>query len=591
MRTGMCWGLLTLACWAQDVEVGGSLLFRVDDAKLAQAISQRIEDLLLKGSDARDLRLATVKNGIAIYWGKLEIVVVTKELAAANDSQPKALAAQWLDRLREVAETGLLKLSPARVEMPIDGEASVEVSGLASGPFAFQESTGRVQLSEESPERIRIKARQVGKSKILVQRGRAKAYLWVHVKDWAGKVPDTIQVKVTGNPAPGDMVMEAVLRSLQTQARVNPGCHLQMEFPANYGAGLPSIPQGQAMTLSMVARITGNEDYYPVRKDIRVATESLSLDAVEPNLLLVSNRPEQVDTDGVLMEYTLSSKEPSRLMYSHMNASVEPRNLWVNLNNPEAEPVEVLVDWSYSGPSRNEVTVGHAAAQRFLNRLGMRAGYVLSIPGRTRIELAEHLLQRKELLSGFASFRILKGARLEVQVLSKKDPGRNDGSKQPHLGAPFNPFKIHPHGVFAQPYFEEWLELGAGGNPLSFNFGESPWLIDFETGLPNTGNFGVIYRWHVTLSNPGSRETTFGLFFTPKNGAAALSMLLQDQVISVPFKPRNEEVPVRSFRVPPGGELSLDLTTLPEASSSYPATLEFRELRAGEPVPTEFHAR
>lgn len=587
----LVWFALSLAAAAQDVEVGGELLFRVDNPKLAQAISARIEDQLLKGADAKELRLVTLKAGIAIYWGKLEIVVVTKELAAANDSQPRALALLWLERLREVAAQGLLKLSPNRIEMPIDGETSVEASGLATGTFRFEESTGRVQLSEESPGRIRLKARAVGRTKVLVTRGKAKAFLWVHVKDWAGKLPDSLQVRVTGSPAPGDMVMEAVLRSLQTQARVNPGCKLEMEFPANYGAGLPSVPQGQAMTLSMVGRITGNEDYYPVRKDIRVATESLAVEPVEPNLLLVSNRPEQVDADGVLLEYTLSPKEPSRLMYSHMNASYEPRSLWVNLTNPTDQPVQILVDWTYSGPSRNEVTVGHAAAQRFLTRLGARAGYVLEIPARTRLELAEHLLERKELLSGFASLRILKGGKLEVQVLSKRLPGRNDGSKVPHLGAPFNPFKIHPHGVFAQPYFEEWLELAAGGQPLSFNYGESPWLIDFETGLPNTGNFGVVYRWHVSLSNPTSRTANFGLFFTPKNGAAALSMLLGDELVSVPFRQRNDEAPVRSFTVPPGKEVNLDITTLPEASSSYPATLEFRELRPGEPIPPEFHAR
>ena len=127
-----------------------------------------------------------------------------------------------------------------------------------------------------------------------------------------------------------------------------------------------------------------------------------------------------------------------------------------------------------------------------------------------------------------------------------------------------------------------------GGQPLSFNFGESPWLIDFETGLPNTGNFGVIYHWNVKLTNPSKRPTRVGLFFTPKNGAAALSLQINKQVVSVPFTQRNEEAPVRAFPVNPGQEVTVDLTTLPEASSSYPATLEFRELRAGEPGPPDF---
>jgi hypothetical protein len=573
--------------WAQDVELGGQLLFRVDNPKLAQAINTRLENLMLNGADPAELKLVALKAGIGIYWGKLEIVVVTKELAEANSSQPKALASLWLNRLREVAEVGLLKLNPSRLEMPIDGEAAIEVTGLASGAFAAQDSNGRVQISEDNGN-LKVKARAVGKSKILITRGKAKAYLFVHVKDWAGKLPDTVQVQVSGRPAPGEMVMEAVLRALMTQARVNPGCKLQIDVPPNYQAGLPSVPQGQQMNLSMVGRITGSEDYYPVRKEIRAGVECIAVEPVEPNLLLVSNRPEQVDKDGVLLSYTLTPKEPSRLMYSHMNASNENRNLWVNLYNPGSEDVSVLVDWSFSGPSRNEVTVGHAAAQRFLTRLGSGAGYVLTIPANTRLELAEHSLERKELLSGFASLRMLKGSRLEVEVLSKVDPGRNDGSKLVHLGAPFNPFKIHPHGVFAQPYFEEWLELPAGASPLSFNFGESPWLIDFESGLPNTGNFGVIYRWHVALSNPSNRTHRFGLFFTPKNGAAALSMLVNHELVSIPFTPRNEQVGVRAFELGPGKDLNVDLTTLPEASSSYPATLEFRELQPGESSPPEY---
>ncbi|MBS2038696.1 hypothetical protein JST97_27190 [bacterium] len=573
--------------WAQDVELGGQLLFRVDNPKLAQAINARLENLLFNGADPADLKLVTLKAGIGIYWGKLEIVVVTKELAEANSSQPKALASLWLSRLREVAEVGPLKLNPSRIELPIDGEASIDVTGLATGPFGAQDANGRVQINEDNGQ-LKVRARAVGKSKILITRGKARAYLFVHVKDWAGKLPDTVQVQVSGRPAPGEMVLEAVLRALMTQARVNPGCKLQIDVPNNYQAGLPSVPQGQQMNISLVGRITGSEDYYPVRKEIRAGIECISVDPVEPNLLLVSNRPEQVDKDGVLLSYTLTPKEPSRLMYSHMNASNEDRNLWVNLYNPGNEEASVLVDWSFSGPSRNEVTVGHAAAQRFLTRLNSGAGYVLTIPPNTRLELAEHSLERKELLSGFASLRMLKGSKLEVEVLSKLYPGRNDGSKVVHLGAPFNPFKIHPHGVFAQPYFEEWLELAAGGAPLSFNYGESPWLIDFESGLPNTGNFGVIYRWHVALSNPSSRTHRFGLFFTPKNGAAALSMLVNNEVVSIPFTQRNEQVGVRSFELAPGKDLNVDLTTLPEASSSYPATLEFRELQPGEASPPEY---
>lgn len=584
----LCFLLLILPVSAQEVEVGGQVLFRLDTPQAAKVVQQRIETLMLSGAKESDLRIATVAAGVAIYWDKVEIVVVTRELASANNSDPKALASLWLSRLREVAALGMLKLTPARLEMPVGGEASLEVSGLASGPFFFQETEGRVQLFEESPTRLRVVAKKVGKTRLLVQRGKAKTQLFVHVKDWAGKAPDSVQVVVVGQPAPGKMVTEAVLRSLQSQSTLNPGCRLEIDFTSSSGQELPGVPESQKMNLAVVARISGGEDYYPVRKDVRVQIENRKIEPVEPNLLLVSNRPEQVDQDGVLLHYTLTPKEPSRLMYSHMNASQAARNLWVNLVNPTPQPLQVLVNWTFAGPNRSEVAVGHQAALRFLERLARNAGYLLEIPPMTRLELAEHRVARRELLSGFATLRMLQGEKLEVEVLSKLEPGRNDGSKLVHLGAPFNPFKIHPHGVFAQPYFEEWLDYSVGSEPLSFNFGESPWLIDFETGLPNTGNFGVIYTWHVSLTNPTSRSQRVGLYFTPKNGAAALSLLLNGQLVSLPFGQRLREVPVRAFELPPGKELQLDLTTLPEASSSYPATLEFRDLRAGEPGPALF---
>jgi hypothetical protein len=424
-----------------------------------------------------------------------------------------------------------------------------------------------------------VVAKSVGKVKVIIQRGKARVALWIHVKDWAGYPPDFVTVKVTGDPAPSDMVLDAALRALTAQSRVNPGCQLES---TKVPSSLPSVPSGKELRFSLPISIAGNDDYYPVNKDVPVVVRSLELEPVEPNLLLVSNRPELLDKDGVLLDYTINATEPSRLMYSHMNDGYKKRWLWVNLTNPTLEPIEVLVDWSYAGPTRNEVLCGHEAAMRFGDRLTHRTGFVLPIPPRTTVELASHELKRKELLSGFVNMRLLQGQKLQIRVLNKEAPGRNDGSPLANLGAPFNPFKIHPHGVFAQPFFEEWLDYQPGKAPLEFNYGESPWLIDFESGLPNTGNFGVLYRWHLTLTNPSTQSARFGLAFTPKNGAAAGTFVINGKLFQATFRARNEETPLTSFTVGPRQELNVDLLTFPEASSSYPATLSVRELRGGE---------
>ncbi len=572
---------ITIASWAQapeEVEIGGRVLLRLENAQQARVVTDRIEQLMLMGADPKALRLEKKGDAVAIYWGKILVVMVSKKLAEQNDSLPGPLAATWLDNIQDVAEIGFLKIRPSRVELPIGGTATLEVGGLAKGPFLMSDESQKVELFEDG-DKLKVVGKAVGKSKVVIQRGRARVAVHFHVKDWAGVPPETLTVKVTGEPAPSDMVMDAALRSLTLQSRVSPGCKLTTsKVPAN----LPSIPAGQELRFSFPIRIEGNDDYYPVVRDIPVVVKSIKLEQAESNLLLVSNRPEQVSQDGILLDYTFAAKEPSRLMYSHQNASNGDRNLFVNLSNPTSEPSEVLVDWTYAGPSRNEVLVGHSAALRFLERLQQKTGFVIPIPPRTTVELASHELSRKELLSGFVNLRMLTGTQTRVQVLSKLAPGRNDGSKLPNLGAPFNPFKIHPHGVFAQPFFEEWLELAAGQQPLNVTFGESPWLIDFETGLPNTGNFGVLYRWHVTLSNPGNRTTTFGCSFIPKNGAAAGSFLVNGKLYQTKFKPRNEDSPVFKVTLGPRQETTVDVTTFPEASSSYPAVLNLREITDGD---------
>lgn len=567
--------------------MGGRTLMRVENEKQAAAMTKRIEALMVEGADPKALHLEKKGKFFVIYWGKQSIVTISKKLADENKSEPLDLAKNWLGKIREVAEIGFLRLKPSRIEMPVGGQATVELSGLAQGPLLMGDTGGKAELFEDGTTRLKIVAKGVGRSKVILQRGKARVALFIHVKDWAGYPPDHVTVKVTGDPAPSEMVLDAALRSLQAQSRVNPGCRLSTpKIPDT----LPSVPSGKELRFSLPIRIEGSDDFYPVNREVPVVVRSLELEPAEPNLLLVSNRPEQLDKDGVLLDYTINATEPSRLMYSHMNNSVKDRRLWVNLTNPGAEPIEVLVDWSFAGPSRNEVMAGHEAALRFGERLRRRCGFVLPIPARTTVELASHELKRKELLSGFVNLRILQsksetdpsGAKLQVRVLNKLVPGRNDGSPLAALGAPFNPFKIHPHGVFAQPFFEEWLDFKSGQQQLDFNFGESPWLIDFETGLPNTGNFGVLYRWHLNLANPSSHSTRFGLSFTPKNGAAAGTFVINGKVISASFHPRNDETPLASFTVGPRQELNVDLLTFPEASSSYPATLSVRELRAGE---------
>ncbi|GMU53508.1 MAG: hypothetical protein AMXMBFR33_26540 [Candidatus Xenobia bacterium] len=575
---------LALPGLAQEVTLGDRVVMRLESAEQAEAVSRRIEAQLERGADPEGIKVVKSKNGATILWGGVLIVEVTRSMAAANQSDPLKLALRWANNLHELVADGLVRLSPGRVVMPVGEARTIEVTGLAEGPIEVEDANGVVQAAVDETGLLTLTGSRVGKTRLKVRRGQGQAYLFVHVKDWAGTLPEVVNVQVVGNPAPGAVVAEGVLREAYVQARVRPGCVMSVGGDLSE---LPSVPRGQMMRLTVPIKIEGSEDYYPVARSLPVVVSSLDVEPVEANLLLVSNRPELVDVDGVLLQYKFSQKEPSRLMYSHKNISKGKRNLWVNLENPNDQAVKVLVNTLYAGPSRNEVLVGHTSATRFLEQEGDGAGYVLTMPPRTKLELAAHEVGTQALVTGFANLRILEGESLEVEVRTELAPSFNDGKKLPHLGAPFNPFKIHPHGVFAQPYFEEELEFRTGGAPVGVRFGEDPWLIDFETGLPNTGNFGVFYRLETTLINPRPFPVRVGLYFLPLNGPAAGSFLIDGKVYETPFRKPQGAPPslVRHFDLGPGEKKVVRLLTFPEASSSYPAELQWHDVTGqGEPT-------
>lgn len=573
------WVLLCPLARAQEVVVGGQVLMRLDSAAQAEAVTRRIDALLQKGANPEGIKVVKSKNGATIMWGTVPILEVTREMAAANQSDPLKLAILWAENLHALVAEGMVKLNPGRVVMPLGESRTVEVGGLADGPIRVEDPNGVVQASADENGILTLSPLRVGKTTLKVIRGKARANLFVHVKDWAGTLPDQVTVQVVGNPAPGPVVAEGVLREAYVQARVRPGCIMSVGGDLSE---LPSVPKGQTMRLTVPITIEGSEDYYPVSKNLPVVVNSLDVEPEEANLLLISNRPELVDVDGILLRYKFTKKEPSRLMYSHKNISKGKRNLWVNLSNPNPAPVRVLVNWMSAGPSRNEVLVGHTSATRYLEREGDGAGFVLTMPARSKLELASHELGTQALVTGFANLRILEGDSLEVEVRTELAPGVNDGKSLPDIGAPFNPFKIHPHGVFAQPFFEGELEYRAGSPPVGIKYGEDPWLIDFETGLPNTGNFGVFYRLETTLINPKPFPVRVGLYFLPLNGPAAGSFLIDGQVYEVAFRKTAEgggpPSPVRYYDLAPGEKKVVNLLTFPEASSSYPAQLQWHDI-------------
>ena len=541
-------------------------------AAQAQNVQMRIDQKLEAGADADDIVAKKTANGYGVYWGDTLLVEVDKSLAAENKSTPEGLALVWAKRLFDLVGPGILQVSPRNLVMPLGQESVLQLSGIAEGPVSLEGGAGVVSAVGDG-ETVVVKSIYVGQTYLVIGRGKGKIKVPIRVKDWAGYPPENVTIQVTGDPAPGEMVAEASLRAVAGRTRLNPGAYIK--FPEEM-RDIPSVTKGDTLRYAQPIEIVAGDDYFPVKTKVEVQVESVDLELEEANLLLVSNRPERVEDDGVLLEYTFSESEPTRLMYSHLNQTLADRNLWVNLYNETNAPVKVWMGSTYAGPNRNEVHTGHMAAVRFLRQVGAEAGFVVEIPPRERFVVAHHLMNRRDLLSGFVNLQIVGEGSLRAEVHSKLAPSTNNTVGAVRLGGPFNPFKIHPHGVFAQPYFEEWIDMDQNSPRQEVPYGKSPWLIDFETGLPNTGNFGVLYRYHFVLQNTSRSAQDFELVFRPHSGPGAGTFLVDGDILEAPFRKKGVETSLGRFRVEPGKERTVDLVTLPEASSNYPAYLYMR---------------
>ncbi|MBQ7567433.1 hypothetical protein IJT17_01355 [bacterium] len=560
---------------AADVVLGGKTVFRIDGQAEAQALSKRIEGLLQNGAAASAIRVEKKDKGAAIYWGSELIITVTPELARSNNSEALPLARRWADNMYDVASIGLLNVDCSRVVLSIEGEKLINTSGLAEGDLIVKEPQGIVSVTVYDDGSILLHAQRLGKTQVTISKGKGVQTVWVHVKDWAGRIPKQLEAEVTGHPALDVHVQQAVLLAVATNTFVNPGCSVEFDTDGF----LPrDVPAGATMRFAVPMTIAAGEDYLPVRGTAYVDVRNVAVEWQEQNLLLVSNRPERVDQDGVLLNYTFSKNEPTRLMYSHLNDSAKPRNFWVNLSNPGSTPVKLLVNWTYAGPGKSEIHVGQTSAKRFLQSLAAQSGCIVTLRPGMVMELADHTVHNKMLVTGFAMMQILEGDAVNVEVRNVLAPSENDARPLPDIGAPFNPFKIHPHGVFAQPYFEMEAEYTYGKDPVVIRYGESPWLIDFETGLPNTGNFGVLYKAIIELKNPDNRTRQAGLYFKPLNGPGGANFLIDGRLFQAPFRKVQNECLVTRIELSPRSNHLIEVITLPEASSCYPAQFEIRAL-------------
>lgn len=543
---------------------------RMSARKRARLVQSQLNRALAYHLPPRQIAVQAGKGRYTLVWGGHRICTVDPQQARFHHTQVKTLAFSWVRSLRHALAKGYLSLVPDNLRSPVGGVATVHLEGAASGPLHLEYDHDALKVGVVDQGRaLRVSPLLAGSHRVKVRRQGSQVSLTVLAKEYAGEIPDQADVTVTGSPASHELLEQAALQAARRVVTARSGATISLRTSMKAPV---SLALGGQTEVHLPLRIEGAA-YYPLNKTLKVHIRNEVLAQQSPSRLLVSNRPEKIEEAGVLFRGAIRTAESVRLLYSHINGLTRKQMLIVTLANRSPQDARLLVLQADGGPARQELRVGQTCNARYLGSLARSEGLVVTIPSMKAWELGRYELGEKDLVSGLCQLQMLAGEGVEVTVETCPQatlPARVERPIDDH----FNPFCIHPKGVYLNPNLQLKARWIAGEHQeVEVVFGQIPWLIDPITSEPNTGNYGVLYDVDIELSNPSAQRRGVNLLFEPLTGVACGSFLIDGKLVNPKWLKLGKRASLESYTLEPGQTRKVHVQTLPQAGSHYPARL------------------
>lgn len=516
------------------------------------------------------VRVTVVLRGGTARLMADSIVIVTVETpdAAREGIRPAALARRWARALDEALAIPAIAVAPSGVVLSSGGTAVVAVVAAVPGPIRLGPYDRAVAEVTAGDGTLRITGRRPGSTVIPIRLGPYRAQVVISVRPPAGTIPPAAEVIVTGDPAPPDLIREAVQRRLDEAVQRSPGATVELGPIAVTEPLTPESSTTVAVAVGIRSPYAG-----PVQGTVSVTVVNRPIALADPEVLLISNRPETITGNGRLFQETLTRGRSARLLYHHMNGTPsQARVLKVTLANGGPARARVHYLSGIAGPSPDPIHLGFASTARFLSALLAGRGYVVDVPPRGATTFTAYTLPPMALVSGLMQFQVIEGGPVDLTVHVRL-PWLLDRTVTVDLGPWAFP---HPRGTFARSVVEIVRELPAHEPALLADLGVTANLVDVRTGEPLVGDYGVLYRVRVRLTNPTGREVSTTLTATAAGGLARGLFLVDGTPVDAGLMRPGEDRPIAVFTLAPGSAREILLLTMPVAGSYYPVRLALR---------------
>ncbi|OQA16537.1 MAG: hypothetical protein BWY64_02540 [bacterium ADurb.Bin363] len=461
------------------------------------------------------------------------------------------------------------------ISIPLHETMIFPITGNAKGSISIENLSPHIinVRADEIANNIVIKGLLDGQGSFVLVRNGIRKAIYVAVRESAGILPERVSFTVTGNPATKDFLKDAALRVILSKSRLKPNSYLLFDEYVPF-QGPAYLSRGETKSFEIPVKIVSSV-YFPVRENVKVDVTNKIINSSEVALLMISNRPEKIEEDGILFQEELQPEKPVRLLYYHQNSPKSfEREFLIKFTNPSRKAIDIKLISGTSGPNSDVFFVGHKATVRFMEDYSSDASQIITIPPRGEFVLCKSSMKPGDVIGGLLEIHILNDNPLLVTVQA----GQPDiaMSSEDILPDDFDPFRIHPKGIFANPNISSETYYNVTEGELSIPFGVSPWLPDIRTGAPNQGNYGVIYKFNIILNNSTSESKTVKLYFSPVNGVARGVLIINGILYETSLLRPGKTSIITDFNLSPRERRSLKIFTTPQSGSAYPVKLIFK---------------
>jgi hypothetical protein len=401
------------------------------------------------------------------------------------------------------------------------------------------------------------------------QRGLTKD-IPVRIAYNAGTIAQYAELQITGDPASADYARMQAVHLAQKVAQARPGAQIiATEDQVSYSSSL-----GQDNTVDiLVPVLIQGENMFSVNGTTRVHVENIAAPRIAPDILMVSDFPEQLTENGLLFTADLQRGSPSRFLYYHYNPGGQPeRRIILRAENTSPEPAIVQFISGPGGPGANELQVGHDSTKTFLSRLVQNEGRLIVIPGNATLNIYEHDLPPGDIACNLLQLQVLNGGTVHLTLFAQdatSDPNMPLTSTDLLVGT-----HLHARGIYNVPEFHYMTQWKTTDPYLQLPIGQIP-LPNHLVGQALAGDYGVLQSFVVNVQNPMSTPQNIAIYENPRGGRATGTYIIDGVMIQSHQVPAFSNYKLRQYVVPAKGFLRVTIITMPESGSSYPLNIIF----------------